>query len=119
VWLAQRRGYQDVRVSRALVMRRYHGSVSLLDTLVYRLRLLRARTGCLAGSVRWSGLGLHMEHRREAGLHINIPSDTCLNPLALDVLHRQEAASQEVTVMLTGPPVRREEKSRRWSESVF
>ena len=43
MWLAQRRGYEDVHVSRALVLRRYHGSVSLLDTLVYRLRLLRVR----------------------------------------------------------------------------
>ena len=61
VWLAQRRGYEDVRVSRALVMRRYHGSVSLLDTLVYRLRLLRARAGRLPETVSWTVLSLHTE----------------------------------------------------------
>lgn len=43
VWLAQRHGYENVHVSRSLVLQRYHGSVSVLDTLVYRLRLLRVR----------------------------------------------------------------------------
>ena len=43
VWLAQRHGYEDVHVSRSLVLQRYHGNVSVLDTLVYRLRLLRVR----------------------------------------------------------------------------
>ena len=68
MWLAQRRGYEDVRVSRALVMRRYHGSVSLLDTLVYRLRLLRVRASCLPGSVSWTVLSPHIEESRKAGL---------------------------------------------------
>ena len=60
VWLAKRRGYGDVHMSRALVMRRYHGSVSWLDTIVYRIRLLQVC--CRSGS----GSGLELRVRARA-----------------------------------------------------
>lgn len=44
VWLATRQGLKNVHFSRSLVLRRYHRKVSIWNTFMYRLQLLRGQT---------------------------------------------------------------------------